>query len=398
MPRIPFGRAALADWPLDPSITYLNHGTVGVTPRRVLAAQQAIRDEMERRPSQFLLREVSALAGLPPGGPSLMRQAAAAIARFVGARADDLVFVDNATTGANAVLRSIPLEAGDEILLTAHNYGAVARAASFEARQRQATVRTVTVPYPRYSPGRLVDAVREALTSRTRLAVFDHITSESALIFPVTDLVAVCHERGVAVLIDGAHAPGVLPLDLSALGADWYTANLHKWACAPRSCGILWARPDRQADLHPPVISWGVGQGFVAEFDWVGTRDPSPWLASPEGVAYLEDLGIAEVARHNHQLAWDGAQFLADRMDTTLGYGERDIGFMATVPLPASLGATAADAARLRDALLADDRIEVQLHAAHDRLWARISAQVYNESADVERLATAVAARLPARA
>ena len=240
---MPFGHAALTDWPLDPDVIYLNHGTVGVTPLRVLAAQQAIRDEIERAPSQFLLRVQFPFAGQPTGRPTRVRQAADAVAPHFGARGSDLVFVDNATTGVNAVLRSIPFRAGDEILLTNHNYGATLRTAQFVARERGATVRVAEVPYPEFSAGALVESISQTLTPRTRVAVLDHVTSESALVFPLADLAALCRDRHVPVLVDAAHAPGMLPIDLSSLGVDWYTANLHKWACSPRSCGFLWAAP-----------------------------------------------------------------------------------------------------------------------------------------------------------
>ena len=391
---MPFGREMLPHWDLDPSITYLNHGTVGVTPRRVLARQQEIRDEIERQPSKFLLRDLSGLVGLPRGEPTLLRQAASIVAEFVNADASDVVFVDNATTGVNAVLRSFPLAAGDEILLTDHNYGATWRVAAFVARERGAHVKTVAVPYPTFGGMALVGAVAAAITPRTRIAVIDHITSESALVFPLATIASTCRARGVPVLVDGAHGPGVLPLDIPSLGVEWYTANLHKWAHAPRSCGFLWARRDRQANLHPPVISWGLDQGFIAEFDWVGTRDPSPWLAAPEGIALLKELGEATVWRYNHDLAWRGAQRLSECWHTRLGFGEADIGFMATVPLPDALGSSAEQAAALRDALLFEDRIEVHVHASHGRLWARISAQIYVQLSDIDRLAAAVAAKL----
>jgi len=384
----------LSHWSLDPDVTYLNHGTVGVAPKRVLAAQQAIRDEMERQPSRFLLREVVCLAGVPRDEPTRMRRAAAAVAAFVGARERDVVFVDNATTGVNAVLRSFPLDPGDEILLTDHNYGATARVALFVARERGAQVRTVTVPYPRFDAGQLIDELARAIGPRTRVAVLDHITSESALVFPLQEMVDVCRAGGVPVLVDGAHAPGVLPLDIPSLGVDWYTANLHKWAHAPRSCGFLWAAPERQANLHPAVISWGLDKGFLAEFDWVGTRDPSPWLAAPEGLAFLQELGFEDVRTHNHSLVWRAAQQLAERWDTAIEFPEAATGFMATVPLPAALGSTPEQAACLRDALLFEDRIEVQLHAAHRRLWARVSCQVYNDDADIEALARAIERRI----
>ena len=187
-----FGRDMLQYWTLDPDVTYLNHGTVGAVPRCVLAAQQAIRDEMERQPSRFMLRDLSGLVGLPRREPTRLRRAAAAVAEFLGARGDDLAFVDNATTGVNAVLRSLALEPGDEILLTDHSYGGVVRAAAFIARERRAEVRTVRVPYPQFDRDRLVHEVSQAIGPRTRIAVLDHITSESALIFPLEKLAACC--------------------------------------------------------------------------------------------------------------------------------------------------------------------------------------------------------------
>ena len=320
----------LAHWPLDPDVTYLNHGTVGVTPRRVLAAQQAIRDEVERAPSQVLLRDVSRLAGVPSAEPTRLRRAAADVAAFVGARSDDVVFVDNATTGVNAVLRSFRLEPGDEMLLTDHAYGATARIVAFVARERRAQVRVVQVPYPRFDADQLIERISQAIGPRTRIAVIDHVSSESALVLPVHAIAARCRARGVAVLVDAAHAPGMVPLDVPSLRVDWYVANLHKWAHAPRSCGFLWADPSRQADLHPPVISWGLDQGFLAEFDWVGTRDPSAWLAAPAGLAFLAELDFAAVQAYNHGLAWHTAQSLASRWNVELPAAESHIGFMVT--------------------------------------------------------------------
>ncbi len=386
-----FGRHMLEHWSLDPEITYLNHGTVGAPPRRALAAQQRIRDEVELQPSRFLLRELSStLVGMPRREPPRLRVAAEAVARFVGAGGEDLAFVDNATAGVNAVLRSFGLEEGDEILITDHAYGAIANVAAFTARERGARVRTVELPYPSPKPGAIVEAVAAGLGPRTRIAIMDHITSESAMILPLAEIAARCREKGVAVLVDGAHAPGALPLDIPALGVDWYAANLHKWAYAPRSCGFLWAAPGRQRGLHPPVISWGLDQGFAAEFDWVGTRDPSAYLAAPEGIAFMRELGLEEVRAYNHRLAWEAARVLTGRWGTDLATEEAMVGAMATFPLPARLGSTKEDGARLRDALLFEDRIEVQVHARQGRLWVRVSAQVYNDMSDIERFAGAV--------
>lgn len=389
-----FGRHMLDHWSLDPGITYLNHGTVGAPPRRALAAQQKIRDEIERQPSRFLLRELSSIVvGVPRHEPPRLRVAAEAVASFVGTSGSDLAFVDNATTGVNAVLRSFDLKSGDEILITDHAYGGIANAAAFVARERGARVQTLELPYPSSTPGSIVEAVTAALGPRTRVAIVDHITSESAMILPIAEIAARCREKGVAVLADGAHAPGALPLDIPALGVDWYAANLHKWAYAPRSCGFLWAAADRQKGLHPPVISWGLDKGFADEFDWVGTRDPSAHLAAPEGIAFMRELGLEEVRAHNHGLAWDAARMLTERWGTDLATDEAMVGTMATVPLPASFGTNKEDAARLRDALLFEDRIEVQVHAWRGRLWVRVSAQVYNDMSDIERLAEAVTAR-----
>ncbi len=381
-----FGRHLLDRWMLDPAITYLNHGTVGVVPRTVMAAQQAIRDEMERQPARFLLREVYPLAGVPREKPTRMREAASTIAAFLGARGDDLVFVDNATAGVNVVLRSLTFAPGDEILIHDHAYPTTGWLADVVAKRAGAAVRTVAVPYPRFDPSQLVERVAKAIGPKTRLAVLDHVTSESALVFPVAELTALCRDRGVPILIDGAHAPGMLPVDLETLDPDWYAGNMHKWAFAPRSCGILWARRDRQASLRPPILSWGHGKGFTAEFDWVGTRDPSPWLAAPAGIEFAQEIGIDAMRHYNHDLAWRAAVELTRRWNTPLERDEASVGSMVTIALPEPMGSTAEHAGELRNDLLNEDGIEIQTAARGGRLWIRICAQVYNDWDDIERL------------
>ncbi len=391
-----FGHAMRDHWVLDPDYTYLNHGTVGAPPRRVLERQQALRDELERQPARFMLRELAGHQVAPWRAESRIREAARSVAGFLGSRAEDLVFVSNVTTGLNAVLRSIPFASGDEVVMTDLAYGAIALAAGFATRERGATLRIVEMPYPVRDPDDIVEAIASALTPRTKLAVVDHITALTALVLPVTAIVAACHARGVPVLVDGAHAPGSLQLDISSIGADWYVANLHKWAHAPRSCGVLWAAPDRQRDLHHPVVSWGFGQGFREEFEWNGTSDPTNYLAAPEGIALLREWGFDAVLDYMHGLAWEAACVLTDCWRTTMETPRTMVGAMVTVPLPEAAGATDADAARLRLALLVDDRIEVQLHAWRGRLWVRVSAQVYNERSDMVRLAEAVSRQLRA--
>lgn len=387
-----FGHPLREEWPLDPAVTYLNHGTVGATPHRVLRAQQALRDEMARRPSEFLLREVSHAVGTPAATPTRIREAARAVARFLRAGEDDVVFVDNATAGANTVLRSFPLAAGDEILVTDHTYGAVLNAARFIAARRGATVKVVEVPYPRFDAEDLLSRIDAAIGPKTRLLLVDHITSGSAIVLPVAAIAARCRAKGVAVLVDGAHAPGAIPLDVPSLGVDYYVGNLHKWAQAPQSSAILWASADRQPDLHPLVVSWDIGRGYAAEFDMVGTRDPTPWLAAPEGIRFLEDLGFDEVCRANHDLACEASRLLGARWGTSFEVPEAHVGTMVSVPAPDRFAADPTTANRLRDALLDMHLIEVHAHAAFGRVWVRVSAQVYNELADVERLADGVMA------
>jgi isopenicillin-N epimerase len=384
----------LAQWTLAPVVTYLNLGTVGAVPRRVQVYQQRLREEMERAPSRFVLRDVVSMVGTPRAEPGLLRQAATAVAGFVGARGDDLVFVDNATSGAMAVLHSLALQPGDEIVVTDLGYGGITRVASHVARERRAELKTVAAPYPAFDPARLIDTVGAALGPRPRIVMIDHIAAESALIFPVAEIAARCRSKGVLLLIDGAHAPGQLDLDVPSIGADFYIANLHKWACAPRSCAFLWAAPPHQAMLHPPVVSWNLDKGFPAEFDWVGTRDDTPFLAAPEGIAFLREMDFPGVRAYGHALAWQAAQHLVERWGSPFLPKESWFASMVTVPLPDRAGSTPEEGARLRDALLFEDKIEVQVHAGHRRLWTRVCAQVYNDMSDVTRLADAVARRI----
>lgn len=388
----PFGHAWLAEWSLEPGLTYLNHGTVGVTPTRILDAQQAIRDEIERYPSRFMLRELSDIVvGRQQGRRPRLREAADVVGEFVGASGDDIVFVDNTTTGANGILRSLDFQPGDEIVVSDFGYGGVVRAVNFEARKQGAVVRTAAMPYPVTSADAVVEAFLSEVTPRTRLAVVDHITSQSALVLPLAAIASALHDRGVAVLSDGAHAPGAVALDIPALGVDWYVGNLHKWLWVPRSSGILWASPERSASLHGAVVSWGLDCGFHAEFDLPGTRDPTPHLTAPAAISFMRDVGVEAIRSYNHTLAWEGAHYLARRWNRQFVTPEAFIGTMATVEMPEGLGSTEADAAHVRDALF-DKRIEVGVNAFRGRLYARICGQIYNDMSDVELLADTVLA------
>jgi isopenicillin-N epimerase len=390
-----FGRSFLAHWSFDPAITYLNHGTVGAPPRKVLEAQQALRDEIERQPSKFLLRELTEVGIGGPHAPERprLRVAAAAVAEFLGAAAEDLAFVDNATTGANSVLRSLRLEAGEEILVTNHGYGGITNAARYAARERGATLRTLELPFPWAADEEIVARIAAALGPRTKLAIVDHIAADSALIFPVRRIVEACHAQGVPVLIDGAHAPGAITLDIPSLGADYYTGNLHKWCWSPRSSGVLWVDPSRQKDLHSAVISWGLDLGLSQEFDLPGTRDPTPHLAAPAAIELMRSWGVEAIQGWNHRLAFDSAIRLSQRWGTEFSTPESMVGPMVVIAVPAALGSTREEALALRDALLFEDGIEIPVTARDGRLWVRLAIQIYNDASDVDRLGAAIEKR-----
>ena len=387
-----FGRSLLPLWPLDPAAIYLNHGTVGVTPRRVLDAQQQLRERIERHPARFLLRDLWTFTGSARNEPILMRRAAADVAAFVGAGAADLVFIDNTTAGGNAVMQSLRLASGDEILVSDQAYGGIVTPVRHWTARAGATVRVVELPYPAFDPAVAVERVARAITPRTRLVIAEHIAAETALVHPIAEIVRVCHERGAAVLVDGAHVPGQLELNVSSIGADYYLANLHKWAMAPRSSAFMVASPAAQQDLHPPVISWGYGTGYTQEFDWVGTRDATPWLVAPEGIRFVRELHEAGWTEYTHELAWSGAKMLTERWGTPLDMPESCVASMVTIAAPDRCGSTKADASRLRDALLFEHNIEAQVHARAQRVWIRFCVQAYTEMSDLARLGDAVAA------
>jgi isopenicillin-N epimerase len=386
------------EWLLDPDVTYLNHGTVGATPRRVLAYQRAITDEIERNPAKFMLRELADTDGTETS-PLRLRIAAAAVGEFVGVAGEDLMFVDNITSGANAILRSFPFDTGDEIAVTNLGYGGVTNAARYVARTIDSTLRTIELPQPGAARADYIEAIATGLGERTRLLIVDHLTPGTALILPLAEITALCHERGVLVLADGAHVPGNIAVDIDSFGVDWYVANLHKWAWVPRSAGVLWAAKQHHEYLHPTVISWGLDNGIAAEFDLLGTRDPSHFLAAPFAIELMNELGgedgVSAIYRHNHDLAWWAGQYLADRWGTRFTTPEEMIGSMVNVRLPAGLGSTADDAERVRAELEAE-AIEVPIYVNPDGLTTRISAQIYCDRTDIERLADAVM-KLPMR-
>jgi isopenicillin-N epimerase len=320
--------------------------------------------------------------------PRALRAAAGRLARFLHAEERDLVFVENATAGLNAVLRSLEFRRGDEILVTTHTYNAVRQALREVCRRTGAKVVEARIELPVANEESLAAPVASRLRSRTRLVVLDHIASPTGLIFPVRRIAALARARGARVLVDGAHAPGQISLDLPALGADWYSGNCHKWLFAPKGCGFLWVRRAAQAGIHPPVISHGYDSGYTAEFDWTGTRDFCSWLAVPAALAFFAALGPARVRAYNHRLVLAAAARLAAAWGTPLDGPGALHGSLVAIRLPDAL--QRCDHRELAADLLERHRIVAAINALDGQLWLRISAQVYNAPQDYERLARAV--------
>jgi isopenicillin-N epimerase len=378
-------------WALDPSITFLNHGSFGACPRPVLAAQQRWRERLESEPVRFMVRELE---------PAL-DAARAALAAFVGARPQDLAFVPNATAGVSTVLASLALRPGDELLTTDHAYNACRNALDRAAARAGARVVAVRVPFPLRDAEEVVAPLLAAATPRTRLTLLDHVTSPTGLVLPVERLVPALQSRGIDVLVDGAHAPGMLPLDLSRLGAAYYTGNAHKWLCAPKGCALLHVREDRQASLLPLVTSHGANSRrsdrsrFQLEFDWLGTHDPSPYLVLPEALAFLGGLlpgGWPALQASNHALARRARDLLCEALGVPHPAPDGMLGSLASVPLPDGDGRPPGPPAfidPLQDLLFREHAIEVPVFSwpAPPRRLIRVAAQAYNAPAQYERLA-----------
>jgi isopenicillin-N epimerase len=391
-------------WTLDAAITYLNHGSFGACPRVVLEAQQEFRDRLEREPARFFNREA----------PPLLGAARTELATLLNAPAAGLGFVRNVTTAINSVLRSIPLAAGSELLVTDHEYNATRNVLEYAAAERGCRVVVAQVPFPTPGPEAVIEAVLARVTERTRLAVLDHVTSQTALVFPLEQLVRELEARGVDVLVDGAHAPGMVDVDIAALAPAYYAANCHKWLCAPKGVGFLWVREDKRSTVRPAVISHGANapvppaQRYGIEFFWTGTDDPTPALALPTALRFLAGLlpgGFPALRARNRALVLAGRKLVADALGVPLPCPDAMIGAMASLPVPALPGLPAPKAVSaleldpLHDALFREHAIEVPVLTcpAHPGRLVRISAQAYNEIDDYERLASALRALARAR-
>jgi isopenicillin-N epimerase len=384
-------------WLLDPAITYLNHGSFGAAPKAVLAKQSELRAQLESEPVRFMVRELE----------PLLDEARAVLAEFVGADTESIAFVPNATAGVNAVLRSLDLDLHDELLVTSHEYNASRNALDYVAGLVGAKVVAVDVPFPIASPDEVFDRVMERVTERTRLFLVDHVTSQTGLIFPIARLIDALKQRGIDTLVDGAHAPGMFPLNLDALGAAYYTGNLHKWVCAPKGAAFLYVRANRRRGIRPVVISHGANatrtdrSRFHLEFDWPGTWDPTACLSVPTALRFMNDIvdgGWPEVMRRNHDLALRARDILCACLGIDKPAPDEMLGSMAAVPLPDGKPfVPSLYGEPLQDALFFEHAIEVPIHPwpHQPKRVLRISAQLYNTIDDYKKLANALTELLP---
>jgi len=374
---------------LDPELAFLNHGSFGACPRVVLDAQTALRERMERDPVRFLV------ADLEP----LLDAARAEAAAFVDAAPEDFVFVRNATSAVNTVLASFAFAPEDELLLTNHGYAACRNAAEYWAERSSARVVEARLPWPVLDEESVVESILGAVTERTRLALLDHVTSPSALVLPIERLVRALQARGIPVLVDGAHAPGQLPLSVRRIGAEYYTGNFHKWCCAPKGAAFLATARARQAALRPLVTSHGrtaqrpERPRIWLEFDWLGSEDPSAYLAVPTALEFLRNSlpgGFDELLAQNHALALQARTLLCEQLGARPSGPKSMIGTMATLLLPGTSWATPES---LYARLLEEHRVQVPVFTVpgQSERAVRISAHLYNSFNDYQRLADALA-------
>jgi isopenicillin-N epimerase len=370
---------------LAANLTYLNHGGFGATPKSVLAEKKRVLDEIEKNPVEFLAHKIR----------PAWQQVAQKIATRFGLKPQSLAIVDNATDGVGAVLRALCLEPDDEILITSMTYGAIQVAARHIAAKHGARIATAEILFPNPEPAQCIEAIAQAITPRTKVAILDHITSATGLVMPLKEMIAVCRGRGVAVLVDGAHAPGQIALDIPDLEADWYVGNLHKWYFVPRGCGFLWATPGREEGLMPNVLSWYISERYPLNFAWTGTRDPSNWLVVPAAFDFMDHFGENVVRDHNQRLIRNAIATLSDLWRFQVTTPEVMTAAMALVPVPDGLPHAATDQGRDRLEIDLRDKYKIVVNPAFvqdHRIWLRITAQMYNAIEDYEKLGKAVLA------
>ena len=373
-----FGRTRLADFALDPAKVHLNHGSYGAVPRALAETQAEWRARIEANPSGFFRGRLA----------DLLREGAARVAVSFGGQGEDWVFVENATQGANAAIDALDLKPGDHVLATSEIYNAVRQALSHRAGRHGVAIEEVALALPVRGADAVVAAIEAAIRPATKAIFADHITSRAALVLPVERIAAMARAHGLACFIDGAHAPGQVEVDVQAIGADWYVGNAHKWLCAPRGAAMLWTAPARQAATHPVVISHGYGSGYTAEFDWIGTRDPSAWLTVAAALDWHEAQGGAALRARSKALARAMGERLVAAFGTEISGPAEMTAAMAAVRLPGPPSPVGDQRAMAIDR---DHDVVVAVSGIQGADWLRVSAALYNDLEDVEAVIRALA-------
>ncbi len=395
---------------LRPDVVFLNHGSFGACPRPVFEAYQTWQRELERQPVEFLGRRFD----------TLMRTAREALGAYLNADRDDLVYVPNATTGLNVVAHSLPLQPGDEVVSTDQEYGALDRTWRFVCGKRGASYVNKSIPLPVQSKDEVVEAVWAGVSPRTRVLFLSHVTSPTAITLPITELIDRARAASILTVVDGAHVPGQIPLDLTELGADFYAGNCHKWLCAPKGAGFLYARREMQGLLEPLIVSWGwnrdtcfapagsrgpaeerrvppgsAEQGgpsrFIKEQQWQGTHDPAAYLSVPAAIQFQAEHDWPWVRAECHELLREARRRIEELTglpaicpDSPEWYTQ-----MAAFPLPPC------DGPAFQRRLYEEYHVEVPVMDWNGRHYLRVSVQGYNTPEDVEALIAALRALLP---
>ncbi len=368
-------------WMLDPHITYLNHGSFGARRVEIYEAQLKYKREIEKSPVDFLDRK-----------RDLINQARSVIADFVGADSQGFAFVENATTGIGCVVNSISFDPGDEILTTDHVYNGVRQLLLQHAKKNSLNYRELKVPLPVLSASDITTCISNAISKQTKLLVVDHVASASSILFPVKEIVDLCKEKGILLLIDGAHTPGMIDLHIEELAPDWYVANLHKWVCAPLGAAFVWTNEKHRSMTHPMTISHWFGQGYTKEFDWQGTRDVSAWLAAADAVRLGETVGWKRIRNHNHALVTWMHSTLVEQLgvEPLSPIDGSMLGSMATVMLPRICPQNSDDCLVLRDTIYEQFALEVPIFEFQGKGMLRVSAQLYSKKVDIDLLLKAL--------
>lgn len=368
---------------LDPNIVFLNHGSFGATPKPVFREYQRWQLELERQPVEFLGRRITAL----------MAASRAVLGNYVGTHADNLVYTQNVTVALNMIARSLALGENDEVLATDHEYGAMDKMWRFLSKERGFRYINYPVKYPLTTEEDFIDSFWQGVTPHTRVIFISHITSSTALILPIQEIVRRAREAGIITVIDGAHAPGQIPLHLDSLNADFYCGNLHKWLCAPKGAGFLYAKPERQHLLKPLVISWGYEsetQGnseFIDHNEWWGTRDMAAFLSVPAAIEFQEKYVWEEVRDACHDLARDALRQICELTGFRPLHSGADVWYSQMIAAPMPIDS---DINILKTRLYDEYRIEVPLIDWNGNKLIRVSVQGYNTRRDIKELCRAL--------